>query len=179
MLSLRLVTLYTRSRFVPAALAATVAGILGAVALGTTDIRLLSVLIGLGVSAAAVGLGGADVQLERTGAISWPSWRFFHLVAIIAVVTGLPFAVDLGTFGVILRNTAGLTGLCALSATALGSQLAWVPPFVWCVIAAVFPVDDDVLMWMIQSAQSGTATVVAAVLGIMGAGAYISRGPRG
>ncbi|MBP2324653.1 hypothetical protein JOF56_005038 [Kibdelosporangium banguiense] len=180
MLSLRLVTLYTRSRFVPAALAATVAGTLGAAALDTADLRLLSILIGLGVSAGVVGLGGADVQLERTGAISWQTWRLCHLVIVIAVVTGLTVAAGLGTFGIILRDTAGLTGLGALSATVLGSQLAWVAPFVWCAIAAVFPIaDEEALMWMIQPTQSGTATAVASVLGVVGAGVYLSRGPRG
>jgi hypothetical protein len=180
MLSLRLVTLYSRSRFVPATLAAIAAATLGTLALGVSDARLLSMIVGSGVAAAAVGLGGADVQLERTGAIPWPSWRFVHLATAVVVVAGSVFAADLGPFGVILRDTCGLLGLAALGAAVLGSQLAWVAPFVWTVIAAVFPLDDEaVLMWMIQPADSGTAAITATALGVVGAAAYVARGPRG
>jgi hypothetical protein len=138
------------------------------------------VLVGFGVAAAAVGLGGADVQLERTGAIPWPSWRFVHLVVAVVVITGSVVAADLGPFGIILRDTCGLLGLAALGAAVLGSQLAWVAPFVWTVIAAVFPLkDEEVLMWMIQPADSRTAAVTATALGIVGTAAYVARGPRG
>lgn len=180
MLSLRLVTLYSRSRFVPAAMAAIVAGTIGVLALDIANPRVVAVVIGLGAGAAAVGLGGADVQLERTGAISWPVWRLVHLVAIVLVITGLLVAVDLGDPGVALRDTGGLLGLAALGAASFGSQLAWVAPFVWASIAAVFPVaDEEVLMWMIQPVDSVAALVVAAALGITGGTAYVIAGPRG
>jgi hypothetical protein len=180
MLSLRLVTLYARSRFVPATLATIVAGTAGGVALGHGDARLISMVVGLGAAAASAGLGGADVQLERTGAIPWLSWRFVHLVTAVLVVTGLAFAADLGPLGIILRDTCGLMGLAALGAAVLGSQLAWVAPFVWTVIAVVFPVDDEqVLMWMIQPADSVAAAAVAGILGIGGVTTYSIAGPRG
>jgi hypothetical protein len=180
MLSLRLVTLYSRSRFVPATLAAIVAGTLSAMALDSGNARFISLIVGLGAAAASAGLGGADVQLERTGAIPWPAWRFAHLVAAVLVITGAVFFADLGSFGIILRDACGLMGLAALGAAVLGSQLAWVVPFVWTVIAVVFPINDEqVLMWMIQPADSVTALVVAALLGIGGATAYIVTGPRG
>jgi hypothetical protein len=180
MLSLRLITLYARSRFVPATLATIAAGTLCTLALEDSNARLIAVIVGLGVAAAAVGLGGADVQLERTGAIPWLSWRFAHLVVTVVVITGSAFGADLGPFGIILRDTCGLMGLAALGAAVLGSQLAWVAPFVWAVIAAVFPLaDEEVLMWMIQPTDSGTAAITAAALGIVGATTYLAAGPRG
>jgi hypothetical protein len=180
MLSVRLVTLYSRSRFVPATLAVIAAATLSTLALDVSDARLISVLVGFGVAAASVGLGGADVQLERTGAIPWPSWRFVHLVIAVVVIAGSVAAADLGPFGIVFRDTCGLLGLAALGAAVLGSQLAWVPPFVWTVIAAVFPLaDEEVLMWMIQPADSSTAAITATAVGIVGTAAYVARGPRG
>jgi hypothetical protein len=176
---LRLAALYSRSRFVPAAVGMTVAGGLGLWALDTSHPRLVLLPIGLGVAVAAVGLGGADVQLDRTGAIPWPAWRLAHLVGIVVIVTGLVLVAGTDMFALIVRDTGGLTGLAALGATVLGSQLAWVPPVTWTVIAVVFPTDDEVLMWMVQAADSQTAGVVAGILGLAGAAAYMARGPRG
>ena len=171
--------LYSRSRLVPAAFVMTVAGGLGLWALDTADPQLISVAVGLGIAVAASGLGGPDVQLDRTGAIPWLSWRSVHLLGIVAVVTGLALATDPGTFGLILRDSCGLAGLAAAGAAVAGAQLAWVAPVLWTIIAAVFPADDEILMWMIQPSDSRTAAIVAAILATVGAVVYITRGPRG
>lgn len=174
---LRLGTLYARSRLVPAAFAMM---LLGALSLWTFDVRdprLVVVAISLGAGVAAVGLGGADVQLERTGAIPWMVWRFGHLAGIVLVLTGVLFHPEVAWF--VLRDVGGLTGLASAAATVIGSQLAWIVPVAWTTVGAVFPLDDDILLWMMQEPDSRTAAVVAGILSLGGALVYVVRGPRG
>ncbi|MET0236985.1 MAG: hypothetical protein ABW224_20215 [Kibdelosporangium sp.] len=99
-------------------------------------------------------------------------------MAIVLVITGLLLATDLGTAGLILRDTAGLTGLAALGAAVAGSQLAWVAPMTWTAVTAVFPVDNEILMWMLQPPGSQAALLTAAGLGVLGSGCYVVLGPR-
>ncbi|CAM3400323.1 hypothetical protein KIPE111705_06610 [Kibdelosporangium persicum] len=170
--------LYLRCRSVPAALTTMVAATAGVWALDVPDVRILLLALGLGVAVAALGLGGADVHLDRTGALPWPLWRSAHLVLVALAVFGLTAAVNLWDIEVVLRNTAGLTGLAGLGAVTLGSQLAWSPPALWAAVGAVWPPDNEILLWLTQGPDSGPALATAVVLGVAGLVAYAAFGPK-
>lgn len=175
---MRLLTLYLRARAVPAALGVMLIATAGFWAVDVPDVRLLVLAIGLGVGAAAGGLGGHDIDLDRTAAIAWLPRRALHLMAITAIMSGLLFATDLGTTEVIVRDCVGLTGLAALGATVLGRQLAWSPPVTWTLCSVALSVPDEVVNWMLQPSGTTAATLTAAVLGVTGAAAYTVFGPR-
>jgi hypothetical protein len=175
---MRLLTLYIRVRAIPAALGVMVIAAVGFWAIDVPDVRPLVLAIGLGVGAAAGGLGGHDVELDRTAAIAWFPRRALHLAAIAAVMSGLLLLTDLGITEVIVRDCVGLTGLAALGATVLGRQLAWSPPVTWTLCSVALPVPDEVVNWMRQPPDTTAATLTAAVLGVAGAAVYTVFGPR-
>jgi hypothetical protein len=183
----RWLALYLRSRQVPAALTVTVGATVLLWLVGRTNPHAPGapwavLAVGLGLGVLGTGLVGADPALERTAAINWPLRRLIHIVAAVAVVDALVVATDLAPVGVVLRDAAGVGGLTALAATALGRQLAWLPAITWTGGAAVIgaPIQPilQVLTWPIQPADSGIAIVVAVVLGIVGALTHAAIGAR-
>lgn len=196
---MRLLLLYLRSRHVPMA----IAGAVGVVAAlwwidQLSDHRLTERLALLAVVAATVaagpGLAGADVDLDRTAAIGWPPRRAVHLLAIGGAVIGIVTAASLtgdgfAPAGEVVRDTAGMVGLLALSAALFGAARAWLPPVVWALAALTGllqrwqPPPDQVtdhrmLTWMLHPADSAVAGWTAAGLAVAGVLAYAFAGPR-
>lgn len=170
---MRFLSLYLRARRVPFAL--TLAA-LSVAALGWLGDATLAVAAA--TMAAGPGLAGADPDLERTAAISWPPRRAAHVIAIAAVLALLAIAIPGGQT---LRNAVGMTGLLALGATLLGASRAWILPLTWTALAwavTIWNPHQEVLSWMFQPVQSTAATVTAAVLGVTGALAYTRVGAR-
>jgi hypothetical protein len=186
---MRFVTLYLRSRQVPAALAiALVCAVLVTQLKSESSSQqgFVSTLLALalGLAVLGYGLGGPDAELERTAAVAWFPRRAAHVVAMAVVVAG---AVLLGSdvpAGVVLRDAAGLAGLTALTASLLGRQLAWTLPIAWTAVATVLaPVSDApvvrALSWPMQAPDDLTASIIAFVLGVGGLVLYAARGSRG
>src|SRR5690349_22742855 len=95
--------LYARSRQVPASLAAMVISAVSVWALAPggsgepRDPRLPALLLAAGVMAASTGLGGQDLELDRTAAIRWVPRRAVHvLLAGAAVAAVLPAVQTMG-----------------------------------------------------------------------------------
>jgi hypothetical protein len=94
-------------------------------------------------------------------------------------VTGEPLAHA----GLIVRDVAGLTGLVALGAVALGAGRAWLPATAWTVLCVVSgPLGGawhkEALTWVVQPAGTASATGTAALLGVAGTLGYALRGSR-
>jgi hypothetical protein len=172
---MRWLTLYLRSRDVPDTLVAVLCATVVLWVVDIDDVRLAAVAIGLGVAAAASGLGGADVALERTAAINWPPRRAAHLAGVFVIVSGLVLLTDLGATELVLRDAAGLTGLAALGAVLLGRQLAWVFPTAWTAVGVTIPI-NEVVSWVVQPPGTTAATITAAVLCGIGFVAYVAKG---
>jgi hypothetical protein len=193
---MRLLALYLRSRNVPLAVAAAVGGVAAVWSIGwATGHRGAGVPAVLAVVtatlAAGPGLAGADVDLERTAAISWPPRRGAHVVAAGAAVIGLVTATglaggQLAPAAQVTRDAVGMTGVIALGAATLGANHAWAPPLYWTllswtVVALPWPwpaTYRQVLTWMLQPADATAAGVTALVLGAAGVLAYAVLGPR-
>jgi hypothetical protein len=175
----RWLTLYSRSRQVPAALLALVvsSAVMGALGQATDNewlgVVLAVLALALGVAMTAVGLSGADLSLERTAAINWLPRRAAHVLAIGVAVAMAVLATRLAPTEVVLRDSFGLAGLAAFSATVLGGQLAWCLPVAWAGCTAAFPpvshsLSLRVLTWPMQAPGTTAATVTAIVLGVGG-----------
>ncbi len=175
---MRFLALYGRSRNFPVALTVMALAGFGFWALDLPDIRLLILTAGLGVGAAAGGLGGQDNDLDRTAALNWPIRRALHVIAIALLMSGLIIATDLGVTSVIVRDCAGLTGLAALGAVLFGRHLAWAPPLAWTVWSVILPVPSEIISWLREPSTSLPATLTAAVLAAAGLLAYPLFGPR-
>jgi hypothetical protein len=191
----RFLTLYLRSRRTPAALAGILAATIGWWALGLAvrdplgHLVIAALAAAIGAAVLAPGLAGADVDLERTAALRWPRWRAAHVIAWAAVLTGV-LAVTLLTGDpiapamVLLRNASGLVGLVAVTAALFGTSGAWVPPLAWSAVGVMGgPLAGSWLReagtWLVQPAENGPATAVAAVLALSGLVAYSANGVRG
>ncbi|MEK8174585.1 hypothetical protein NKH77_52865 [Streptomyces sp. M19] len=147
---MRGLTLYVRSRWVPAALGAAVAGsgtawLLALVFSDRGEVSgvVLALTVLLLVAVLTATLGGPDDTLDRTAARPWAWLRMAHLVTALACVLLLLLATLLtgtrfGPFGSVLRDTAGLLGLTALGATTIGAARSWFPPLGWTLGTAVF-----------------------------------------
>jgi hypothetical protein len=190
---MRLLTLYLRSRRVPAALA--VAGGLVVVTWSVwsvssnhrtvgTEMVVLTVL--LAVAALTATLGGPDDALDRTAGLRWPPRRAAHLLAAFLVVvlllsltrvTGARFAPA----GLVVRDTAGMLGLTALGAATIGTARAWFLPLGWTLPAVMFPRAEplaaEILTWPAQPPSSTAAAVTAGLLTVAGLIAYAATGP--
>ncbi|MGC4983396.1 hypothetical protein ACLQ18_22645 [Streptomyces sp. DT193] len=194
---MRWLTLYARSRQVPASFAAVVISAMAVWALapdgdaGPGDPRLPTLALAAGVTAASIGLGGQDLALDRTAAIRWAPRRAVHVLLIGTVVTAVLLAVllavrtageDLATTAFVVRNCAGLTGLCAVGATVCGAQYAWTPPITWLALSLFAPpptgVPTQVVGWMLLPPGTATGTWTALVLTVTGTAAYAVAGPR-
>ncbi|MGX4694573.1 hypothetical protein [Streptomyces sp. JNUCC 63] len=185
--------LYARSRRVPAALGAAVAGMAIAWLLaavfsdkGEVSSAVLVLTVLLLVAVVTATLGGPDDTLDRTAARPWAWLRMSHLATALGCVLLLLLATLLtgtrfGPFGSVIRDTAGLLGLTALGAATVGAARSWFVPLGWTLDAAVFSgtgTAGEALTWQAQAPGSRPAAVVAAVLAVAGTAVYVSRGPR-
>jgi hypothetical protein len=186
---MRWVTLYGRSRQVPAAFTALLVSTAGLWFLtrGSWSTLPVTLTLGAGVAVAAIGLSGQDADLDRAAALPWPVRRFAHLALIGLAAGGAVLAVqELGasTVGlpIISRDAAGLLGLAGLAATIGGGQYGWTLPLLWCAISPFVPRDDGtvnhVMAWMLQPADAAVATWTAVVLAVSGTLAYTAWGGR-
>lgn len=192
---MRWLQLYIRSRRLPAATAVLVLSTLALWALNTVSRSAiapfyLGMATALGVSAAAVTLAGADLDLDRTAAIAWLPRRTLHLTstsAVLALVLLLTRVSDnaLGSTETILRGVLGMAGLAALGATLFGAPLGWLLPTAALVttIALYDPSHpgntlQQILTWSFQPDGSSPAMITAIVLGVGGTLTYSASGCR-
>lgn len=190
---MRWLLLHMRSRQVPASAVALTVTTLVAWALTrgagdeAVDPRLPLLILAAGVTAAAVGLGGPDVGLERTAAIRWAPRRAVHVLLIGTLVgaalwTSRAAGPELAPLAVIVRDSAGLAGLAALGATVCGAPHAWVPPLGWlaCVLFLPAPtgVPGQVVGWMLLPPGAAVGTWTASTLLAGGTLLYAALGPR-
>ncbi|GAA2633393.1 hypothetical protein [Streptomyces vastus] len=190
---MRWLTLYARSRQVPASLVAVVVSAVAVGALtqdgsgGPGDPRVPALVLAAGAMAASIGLSGQDLALDRTAAIRWVPRRAAHVLLAGAVVGAVLLAVqtmgeDMATTAFVARNSAGLMGLVALGAALSGGQYAWTLPFAWLSFSFFAPPPTSAPMqvatWMLLPPGTATGTWTALVLTIAGAAAYAVAGPR-
>jgi hypothetical protein len=189
----RWLTLYARSRHVPASLAAVV---ISAVAVWVIardgggepgDMRLPALVLAAGAMAASVGLGGQDLDLDRTAAVRWVPRRAAHVLLAGAVVAAVPLALQtvgesMATTAFVVRDSMGLMGLVALGAALSGGQYAWTLPFVWLSFSFFAPPPTSAPMrvatWMLLPPGTAAGTWTALVLTAAGTAAYAVAGPR-
>jgi hypothetical protein len=189
----RWLTLYARSRQVPAALAAMLIGAVAVWALtrdggaGPGDPRLPVLVLATGAMAASVGLSGQDLALDRTAAIRWMPRRAAHVLlagaaVAAALLTVQTMGVSMATTAFVVRDSAGLMGLVALGAALSGGQYAWTLPFVWLSLVFFAPPPTNapmrVAMWMTLPPGTTAGTWTALVLTVVGTTAYAVAGPR-
>ncbi|MER5971530.1 hypothetical protein ABT112_17665 [Streptomyces sp. NPDC002055] len=191
---MRWLTLYARSRQVPASLAVVV---LSAVTVWTLardgggvpgDPQVPVLVLVAGVTAASVGLGGQDVALDRTAAVRWVPRRAVHVLLIGTVVGAVLSAVqavgggDLATTAFVVRDSAGLMGLAALGATVCGAQYAWTLPIAWLSFSFFAPsptsVPLQVMAWTVLPPGTAAGTWTALVLAVVGTVVYAVAGPK-
>ncbi|MER6094853.1 hypothetical protein ABT154_03145 [Streptomyces sp. NPDC001728] len=191
--------LYLRSRALPGALAALVGVAVAAAwvarwleSLPGLDhtARLPVVVFGPLVAAAAVGtsLYAPSDELDRTAVRAWWPLRLAHVLAPTALAAAL-FALALPghpeAFGApaAVRDTLGLVGMAAGSATVVGARLSWLPPafFVGAVHLAAPARPGGAAQWwawvMQPGPQAGAWTVAAGAF-VAGTGLYAWRGAR-
>ncbi|MCX5418250.1 hypothetical protein [Streptomyces sp. NBC_00078] len=190
---MRGLTLYARSRQVPATLGAAAAGTATAWLTATvfsdrgevsSTVLVLTVL--LLVAVVTTTLGGPDDSLDTTAARPWAWLRMAHLATALGCVLLLLLATlatgtRFGPFGFVVRDAAGLLGLTALGAATVGTARSWFLPLGWTLGAATFPgvgTAGEALAWQTQAPHSRPAALVATVLAAAGIAAYVSRGPR-
>ncbi|GAA2360061.1 hypothetical protein GCM10010170_054750 [Dactylosporangium salmoneum] len=188
---MRWLTLYLRSRRVPAALAAAAAGIavMWVLAAATSDsapgLTMVVLTVLLLTAALTATLGGPDEELDRTAALPWAPRRAAHLLAAVTVVAGLPLLTQLtptgfGPAALVIRDAAGLLGLTALSAPLLGAGRAWFAPLGWTLAATIYPAAGNVLgqilTWQSQAPGNVPAAATAATLACGGLIAYAIAG---
>ncbi|WP_405958242.1 hypothetical protein [Streptomyces phaeochromogenes] len=190
---MRWLTLYARSRQIPASLAAVVIGAVAVWALardggsGPGDPKLPALILTAGAMAVSVGLGGQDLALDRTAAIRWVPRRAAHVLLAGAAVAGVlltvqTMGVSMATTAFVVRDSAGLMGLVALGAALSGSQYAWTPPFAWLSFVFFAPPPTsapmEVAMWMLLPPGTAAGTWTALALTVVGTAAYAVAGPR-
>jgi hypothetical protein len=187
---MRWMTLYARSRQLPAAAAALVVATVGIWLLAGDNWNVLLVMLTLtaGIAVVAIGLSGQDADLDRAAALPWPIRRFAHLALIGLTAGGLVLGVQqLGAttvdMSIIVRDAAGLAGSAGLAATVAGGQFGWTLPLTWCAISPFVPPTDStatrITAWLLQPPDTPVATWTAAVLATAGVLAYTTRGGRG
>jgi hypothetical protein len=189
----RWLTLYARSRQVPASLAAVVVSAVAVWALARDggeapgDPRLPVLVLAAGAMAASVGLSGQDFALERTAAIRWVPRRAAHVLLAGTVVGAVLLSVqtmgeDMATTAFVVRDSAGLMGLVALGAAVSGGQYAWTLPFAWLSFTFFAPPATSTPMrvatWMLLPPGTAAGTWTALALTVAGTTAYAFAGPR-
>jgi hypothetical protein len=195
----RPLTLYLRSRGVPATAATVLVCAVALWALGLAIDHpqgrgLAALLVALGATAAlGPGLAGADHDLDRASAIAWPPRRAGHVIVAGAAVVGLLAATalageEMASLAHIARNVAGLVGLVALGAIILGADRAPLLPVVWTVLVLRYappmgvpptrPTYKVMLTWMVQPDDTRAAAVAAVMLAAAGTLGYAVLGSR-
>ncbi|MEW2118646.1 hypothetical protein AB0945_26325 [Streptomyces sp. NPDC005474] len=190
---MRWLTLYARSRQIPASLAAVLISALAVAVLapdggaGPGDPKLPVLVLAAGVMAASIGLSGQDLALDRTAAVRWVPRRAAHVLLAGAVVAAVLLTVqavgeDMATTGFVVRDSAGLMGLAALGAALSGGQYAWTLPFAWLSFSFFAPPPTSTPMrvagWMLLPPGTTEATWTATGLAVVGTLAYAVAGPR-
>ncbi|MET9038171.1 hypothetical protein [Streptomyces mirabilis] len=190
---MRWLTLYARSRQIPASLAALVISAVAVGALardgggGPGDPRLPVLVLATGAMAVSIGLSGQDLALDRTAAIRWVPRRAAHVLLCGAVVGTVLLTVqamgeDMATTAFVVRDSAGLMGLVALGAVLSGGQYAWTLPFAWLSFSFFAPhptsAPMQVASWMLLPPGTAAGTLTALVLAVAGTAAYAVAGPR-
>ncbi|MFI6279718.1 hypothetical protein [Streptomyces sp. NPDC050988] len=190
---MRWLTLYARSRQIPASLAAVVIGVVAVWALardegaGPGDPRLPTLVLSTGAMAFSIGLSGQDLALDRTAALRWVPRRAAHVLLAGAVVAAalLPvqtMSAPMATTAFIVRDSAGLMGLVALGAALSGGQHAWTLPFAWLMFSFFAPPPTsapmEVATWMLLPPGTAAGTWTALALTVVGTTAYAVAGPR-
>ncbi|MEW2567211.1 hypothetical protein [Streptomyces sp. NPDC047070] len=192
---MRWLTLYARSRQVPASLAAVVVSAVTVAVLardggggaGPAGPGLPVLVLAAGAMAFSVGLSGQDLSLDRTAAIRWAPRRAAHVLFAGAVVAAVLLTVqtmgeDRATLAFVVRDSAGLMGLVALGAALAGGQYAWTLPFAWLSYAFFAPpatsTPTQVATWMLLPPGTAAGTWTALVLTVVGTAAYAVAGPR-
>ncbi|MFE2183870.1 hypothetical protein [Streptomyces sp. NPDC059455] len=192
---MRWLTLYARSRQVPASLAAVVISTVAVWALardgseGPGNPRLPALVLAAGAMAFSTGLSGQDLALDRTAAIRWAPRRAAHLLLAGAIAAAVLLAMqatgkDLATAAFVVRDSAGLMGLAAVGAAVCGGKYAWTLPFAWLSFSFSFfgspptSVPAQVASWMLLPSGTAAGTWTALVLTIVGTTAYAVAGPR-
>lgn len=185
--------LYAYSRQVPASLA-TVLISAAAVWVLTRDgsaapggAQLPAVVLTAGAMALSTGLGGQDLDLDRSAAIRWAPRRAAHVLLGGAIVGAVLLTVqavgrDLATTAFVARDCAGLAGLAALGAVVAGGRYAWAFPFTWLAFAVLVPplatsVPMKVATWMLLPTGTPAATWTALCLAVAGTALYALAGP--
>ncbi|MEU8517625.1 hypothetical protein AB0C76_39530 [Kitasatospora sp. NPDC048722] len=188
---MRWLTLYARSRQVPASAAAIALVTAAAWAFDgpdRADTGIAILVLTANAAAASVGLGGRDVTLERTAAIRWAPRRAAHVLLIGALVGAALLAVQaagaqLAPTEVVIRVAAGLTGLAALGAVLCGAHFAWTLPTGWLAFTLLAPppggTAGEVLHWMTFSPATPVSNGTALALLTLGTTLYAAAGPRG
>lgn len=190
---MRWTVLYLRSRYAPAALAASAASVAGCWILWSlssgsrdVDVRMVVLTVLIAVAALTATLGGPDDELDHTGALPWRPRRAVHLAVALLVVAApllatLVTGARFGPSGLVIRDTAGLLGLTALSATVLGPARAWFLPLGWTLGAILFPHTEQalgrVLTWQSQAPDDTAAGTTAAAITMTGLIAWSRWGP--
>ncbi|MFE9023870.1 hypothetical protein ACFYNL_35620 [Streptomyces sp. NPDC007808] len=190
---MRWLTLYARSRQVPASLAAVVISTVAVWALargageGPGDPRWPVLVLAAGAMAASIGLSGQDLALDRTAAIRWVPRRAAHVLLAGTVVGTVLLAVQsmgtgMTTTAFVVRDSAGLMGLVALGAALWGGQYAWTLPFTWLSFSFFAPpatsTPMQVATWMLLPPGTAAGTWTALALTVVGTTAYALAGPR-
>ncbi|MFB6991897.1 hypothetical protein ACFCZT_10755 [Streptomyces sp. NPDC056230] len=189
---MRWLTLYARSRRIPASLAAVVISAVAVWALardggeGPGDPRLPVLVLAAGAMAASIGFSGQDLALDRTAAIRWVPRRAAHVLLCGAVVGTVLVTVQatgesMATTAFVVRDSAGLMGLVALGAALSGGQYAWTLPFAWLSFSFLAPPPTNAPMqvasWMLLPPGTTAGTWTALVLAVAGTAAYAVAGP--
>ncbi|MFD9692752.1 hypothetical protein ACFWXO_44145 [Kitasatospora sp. NPDC059088] len=189
---MRWLTLYARSRQVPASAAVALLVLLAAWAFchdgpGPMDLATVVLALTVSVAAASVGLGGQDAALDRTAAIRWVPRRAAHVLLTGAVAAAALLALrlvgaDPAPTGYVVRDAAGLAGLAALGAALWGAHLAWILPTGWLAVTVLGPATagtaGEVVHWMTFSPATTVSTWTAWALGAVGTAVYAVMGPR-
>ncbi|MFF3713027.1 hypothetical protein [Streptomyces phaeochromogenes] len=190
---MRWLTLYARSRQVPASLAAVLISAVAMWALardggeGPDDPRPAVLVLATGAMAFSIGLGGQDLALDRTAAIRWVPRRTAHVLlagAIVgaALLTVQTMGAPVATTAFVVRDSAGLMGLVALGAVISGGQYAWTLPFAWLLFSFFAPPPTsapmEVATWMLLPPGTAAGTWTALILTVVGTAAYAVAGPR-
>ncbi|MPY63576.1 hypothetical protein [Streptomyces spongiae] len=190
---MRWLTLYARSRQVPASLAVVLISAVAVWALardggeGPGDPRLPVLVLTAGAMAFSIGLSGQDLALDRTAAIRWVPRRAAHVLLAGSLVAAVLLSAqamgeDMATTAFVVRDSAGLMGLAALGAALSGGQYAWTPPFAWLLFSFFAPpptgVPTQVASWMLLPPGTTAGTWTALTLAIAGTAAYAFAGPR-
>ncbi|MGW4378684.1 hypothetical protein [Kitasatospora sp. NPDC004531] len=181
--------LYARSRQVPlsaavlAGVALTLCVLVRDAPAGTENRGLAALVLTAGVVAAVVGLGGQDAVLDRTAAIRWAPRRAAH-VLLIGAAAGLALLAGprLTDAAVVLRDSAGLTGLAALGTACWGTTYGWTLPTGWLAFTMLVPPmagrPGHIASWLVQPAGTTASTATATVLALAGTTLYALAGPR-